>query len=99
KTLQPVAFNAGQFKQFVLTAHATKETRPGLYRGTITVSVEGEKSVQIPVEIKVLSWQLPLPKTNYDLDKDFLVSLYSAWPTVNPENKAYLSILKNMRAH
>jgi len=99
KSLQPVKFDAGQFKQFVLTAHATSDTRPGLYRGNITVTADGEKPVLIPVEIKVLSFQLPLPKTNYDINKDFVVSLFSAWPTLDLDSKAFLPTLKNLRAH
>ena len=99
KTLQPVAFNVGQFKQFILTAHATKDTKPGLYQGNITVTAKGKKPVLIPVEVKVLSFQLPLPKTNYDINKDFAVSLFSVWPTLNTDSKAFLPTLKNMRAH
>lgn len=99
KTLQPVQFTAGEFKQFVLTAHATSDTKPGLYQGTIEVSAAGEKPYVIPVSIKVLSYQLPLPKTNYDISKDFLVSLYSVWPTIDLDSKAMLPTLKDMRAH
>lgn len=99
KTLQPVALNAGQFKQFVVTAHATKNTKPGLYQGNIEVSAAGEKPYLIPVAIKVLSYELPQPKTNYDINKDFLVSLYSVWPTLDLDSKAILPTLKNMRAH
>jgi hypothetical protein len=99
KTLQPVSLTAGQFKQFVLTAHATADTKPGIYQGNITVSAKGQKSQIIPVAIKVLSFQLPLPKTNYDINKDFVVSLMGAWPEIDPHNKAFLSTLKDLRAH
>lgn len=99
KTLQPVAFNAGQFKQFVLTAHATTDTKPGLYRGNIIVTAAGQKPANIPVAIKVLSFQLPLPKTNYDINKDFVVSLMGAWPKLDPDSKAFLPTLKDLRAH
>lgn len=99
KTLQPVAFNAGQFKQFVLSVHATPDTKPGVYRGNIAVTAGGQQPTSIPVAIRVLPFQLPLPKANYDVNKDFLVSLYSAWPTIDPDDKAFLPTLKNMRAH
>lgn len=99
KTLQPVSLIAGQFKQFVLTAHASADVKPGIYRGEITVSAKGQKSQVIPVAIKVLSFQLPLPKTNYDINKDFVVTLMGAWPGINPRSKAFLPTLENLRAH
>lgn len=99
ETLQPVALEAGRFKQFVLTAHAAKDTKPGLYQGNIEVLAEGEKTYSVPVAIRVLPYILPQPKTNYNIDKDFLVSLYSVWPTLDLDSKAFLPTLKNMRAH
>jgi hypothetical protein len=99
KTLQPVRLNAGEFKQFVLTAHATPDTKPGIYRGHVTVSAKGQKSQSIPVAIRVLSYQLPLPKTNYDVKKDFVVSFFGGWPRINPDSKAFMPTLRNLRAH
>jgi hypothetical protein len=100
KTLQPVSLTAGEFKQFVLTAHATKETKPGLYQGSIQVSAPRQKAISIPVALKVLSFELPLPKTNYDINKDFVVSMMGAWPRgLDTDGKAFMPTLKNMRAH
>jgi hypothetical protein len=97
--LQPVELVAGQFKQFILTAHATPQTKPGLYKGNIAVTAEGQNSIDIPVAVRVLPFRLPLPKTNYDINKDFLVTLMSAWPTISTDSKAFLPILKNLRRH
>ncbi len=36
-----------------------KNSEPGTYKGTVTVSVSGEASVQVPVELKVFAWTLP----------------------------------------
>jgi hypothetical protein len=99
KTLQPVAFKAGEFKQFVLTAHATPSTRPGIYRGHISVTANGQQAQLIPVAVRVLPFQLPQPKTNYDINKDFVVNLFSVWPTLELDSKAFLPTLKNMRRH
>lgn len=100
KTLQPVSLTAGQFKQFVLTAHATAGTRPGLYQGDIQVVAKGEKPYSIPVAIKVLPFQLPLPKANYDDKKDFVVTLMGAWPRhLDTDSKAFLPTLEDLRAH
>jgi hypothetical protein len=99
KTLQPVRFDAGQFKQFVLSVHATPETKPGIYRGHIAVTAEGEQSSLVPVAVRVLPFVLPQPKTNYDLNKDFVVNLFSIWPTLELDSKALLPTLKNLRRH
>jgi hypothetical protein len=98
-TLQPVAFHTGQFKQFVLTAHADANTKPGLYRGSIEVTAAGQQAARIPVAVRVLAFRLPLPKANYDTNKDFLVTLMGAWPRVEPTHIAFLPTLKVMRQH
>lgn len=98
-TLQPVEFAAGKFKQFVLIVHATSKTKPGLYRGAIEVKAAGHPSAKILVAVKVLPFVLPLPKANYDLEKDFVVHLMGAWPKMDPDQKAFLPTLKNLRQH
>ena len=74
ETLQPVKLEKGRYKQFVLTAHVTKDTPAGLYRGE--VKVEGEQW-KIPLSIKVLDYVLPKPRTYVDPSKDLLVSFYN----------------------
>ena len=73
KTLQPVALAKDAYKQFFLTVHVRKGTKPGLYRGAVKVGDYGS----IPVELKVLDFELPQPKCQADPEKDFLVSSYS----------------------
>ena len=63
----------GIFKQFLLTAHVGKDVRPGLYKGTITLSRGGKALGSIPVRLRVLPFALPTAKTFRDPDKDFLV--------------------------
>lgn len=99
KTLQPVTLTAGEFKQFVLTAHAAPDTRPGTYRGSIEVSAPGRTAQRIAVAVKVLPFQLPLPKANYDINKDFIVTLMGAWPRIDTEHKAFFPTLQNLRRH
>jgi hypothetical protein len=99
KTLQSVSFTAGEFKQFVLTTRATAATKPGLYRGNISVTARGQQPQPIPVAVRVLPFQLPQPKTNYDTKKDFVVNLFSVWPTLEHDSKAFLPTLTNMRRH
>lgn len=99
KTLQPVAFQAGQFKQFFLTAHVPADAKPGLYRGNIQVTTAGQQPTQIPVALRVLPFALPLPKANYDVNKDFIVTLMGAWPRVDANNKAFMPTLRDLRRH
>jgi hypothetical protein len=36
--------------------------KPGLYKGMLTVEADGQKPVPVPVEMKVVDWELPLAK-------------------------------------
>lgn len=105
ETLQLVAVGLHRFKQFMLTAHVRRETKPGLYRGAVRVGEYGE----ISVAIRVLDFVLPAPKCYASPEKDFLVSSYSY---IGQENIADLNgydfalarrqlvaVLKNQVAH
>jgi hypothetical protein len=99
ESLAPVSLSAGQFKQFFLNVHATTSTKPGLYKGNIAVTAAGRPTTQVPIAVKVLPYVLPLPKTNYDVNKDFLVSLMGSWPPISPDHKAFMPTLLNLRKH
>ena len=76
-TLQPVTIPKGEFRNFFLTAHATKDTPAGVYRGEVKVKGDGERRMgSIPVEIKVLDFTLPQPMCYFDDTKPFYVSFY-----------------------
>ena len=75
KTFQGARLEKNRCKQFFLTAHATKATPAGLYRGEIKVKSEkgkGDELYSIPVAIRVLDFVLPEPRTYFDLEKEFL---------------------------
>ena len=77
ETLQPVAIPKGEFKQFFLTVHATKDTPAGRYTGEVTLSGrDGRRLGAVPVEIRVLDFALPSPKCYGDDDLDFYVASY-----------------------
>lgn len=80
-TLRPFSFQADEFKQIWLTLEAPKNAE-GLYTGTIDVTVDGKPQGTIPLEVRVLPFALPDPKTNYDLERTFYASTY---------NESYLS--------
>ena len=64
-TLQPVKIGeAGRNQQFLLTFRAEQDTKPGDYRGTVTVSTDaGDKSLKLLV--KVLPVDLPAQGSPY----------------------------------
>ena len=76
KTLQPVTIPKGEFRQFLLTAHVTKEIPTGLYRGGVKAKGKGEQW-SVPVEIRVCDFELPYPRTYNHPEKEFLVSSYA----------------------
>jgi hypothetical protein len=42
-----------------ITVKIPTDAAPGLYRGSLTVSVAGQTAATVPVEVKVLAWRLP----------------------------------------
>ena len=112
-TLQPVALPKNEFRQFFLTAHATKDAKPGLYRGEILLKQSNNPNNRtigsIPVEIRVLDFVLPQPKCYNEPEKDFLVSSYSylSFSHIMEKNgwdealarKQFVAILRNQVAH
>ena len=108
-TFQGATLDEGAFKQFFLTAHATEKQAPGLYTGAITVSKDGAILGRIPVELRVLPFVLPKPKTYADANKDFLVFFceYISFELIRQINgndqalaeKQLVSLLKNFARH
>ncbi|MCQ2389480.1 MAG: hypothetical protein MJ138_07185 [Kiritimatiellae bacterium] len=77
KTLQPVLLPKGEFRQFFLTAHVTKDVPAGLYKGAVEMAdAKGAKLGAVPVALRVLDFVLPQPK-DYSGKKDYLTASYS----------------------
>lgn len=74
--LLPIELRQGESKQMWLTSHVPSETPAGTYTGTIDIAADGTSAGQITLTIRVLPFELPKPKTYYDLNKDFYVMLY-----------------------
>jgi len=45
-----------------VTIRVPKDAKPGDYQGTVTVSVADRKPVPVPLELKVVDWELPDPQ-------------------------------------
>ena len=76
KSLQPFSLKTGEFKQVWLTLEAPK-TAEGIYSGTISISIDGKAQSAIPLEVRVLPFELPDPKTNYYLTREYYTSTYN----------------------
>jgi len=44
-----------------VTLKVPKDARPGLYKGQVTIEVEGRKLADVPLELKVADWTVPDP--------------------------------------
>ncbi len=75
--LQPVALKEGEFKQFFLTAHTDQNTPSGFYQGSVELVRNTNVIGSIPVEIRVLPFELPEPRSYFDLNKEYLTTLMS----------------------
>jgi len=74
--LLPIALKQGESKQMWITTKVPAGTPEGVYSGTIDISADGVPAGQLTLKIRVLPFELPDPKTYYDVEKDFYVMLY-----------------------
>lgn len=76
KTLQPIALQKGENKQIWVTVRVPKNTPGGVYQGRINLVADGKPAGAMPIGVRVLPFELPLPKTYYSLENDYLVTMY-----------------------
>ena len=81
ETIQPVALERDAFKQFFLTCHAAKGQKPGVYRGAIALRAGGAKLGEIPVAVRVLPFELPMPRGYQNYDQLYFYSCMGAMPS------------------
>jgi hypothetical protein len=97
--IQSAVLNKDEFKQFFVTLGVPGDARAGLYDGEIELLADGRRVGAVPVRVRVLPFELPRPRTNYNLDKEFYGSLYwqqesgSIHATTNPK------LLANLKRH
>ncbi|QJD82017.1 hypothetical protein [Cohnella herbarum] len=72
----PIELKAGESKQMWITTKVPSGTPEGVYTGAIAIMADGVPAGQLTLKIRVLPFELPSPKTYYDLDKDFYTMLY-----------------------
>jgi hypothetical protein len=79
--LLPVGLQKGKNKQIWVTVKIPAQLAGGIYRGKIAFTADGKPAGAMDLVVRVLPFQLPMPKTYYNLENDFLVTLYgtSVW--------------------
>lgn len=73
--LLPLKLTAGRAQQFWVTVKVPETAKAGFYEGKITLTADGVPSGQIALRVDVLPFALPDPKTYYDLDRPFIVTM------------------------
>jgi len=61
-TAERIDLPAGGFRPVWLTVSVPARTKPGIYRGTLTATGEGGRSIAFPLELEILNARLPEPK-------------------------------------
>ncbi len=56
---RPYVFGAVQ--PIWVTVHVPRDAAPGDYRGTLTISLESSKPIEVPIELELIDWTLPDP--------------------------------------
>ena len=95
RTLRPFAVRKDEFKQLIVTFRAPEDAKAGLIAGRIAVSAAGRKAFDIPCEVRVLPFELPLPATFRDLSRRFVCAGF----TVDMDLVKEEEVAKNMVAH
>ena len=76
KTLQPVSLKKGENRQIWVTVEVPKTIAAGVYQGRIELIADGKHVGAMQLAVRVLPFELPMPKTYHDPDLHYLVTLY-----------------------
>ena len=99
----PFAVGAGLNQPLWVEVHVPKDAAPGDYKGTITISAEGEKAVEVPVTLTVWDFVLPeVPtlKTNFGgLGKRLILGHPGFKPDTQPYRDLERRYAASMAAH
>lgn len=93
--LRPVSLQRHAFKQFMATVHVPENAAEGLYAGSIVAKKGGQTLCKIPFEVRVLPFELPLPRTFHDPERPFVPGCYVNGATASHHD----GVAKNFAAH
>lgn len=77
RKLLPVRLTAGEAKQFWITVRPPSDAAAGQYSGKIGLTADGISVGELTLNLRVLPFQLPLPRTYYDLEREFYTGIYN----------------------
>lgn len=107
--LLPVSLEKDSFKQFFITVNADKNQKSGIYKGKVTVTRKGKTLATVPLSVRVLPFELPMPKGYLEPEKPYLHSCMGAMPNLGRLTAAlgdaekaktyYLGRLKSLYEH
>lgn len=75
--LLPIELKQGESKEMWITTKVDTGTPEGIYTGTIDITADGVQVGQLTLEIQVLPFELPKPKTYHNVEKDFRALMYT----------------------
>ncbi len=89
---QPLEMPAGSFREYHLTVHVPEDAPAGIYRGHLSVSAAGHRSLSLPLEFEVLPIKLlPLKQHAY--------GMYYRLPANDDDGRQLQAELSDMRRH
>jgi len=108
KTLQPFSLGAGFLQEMFLTVHAPEDARPGNYTASLGIQERGQPVAEVKLQLTVLPFKLAAPRTAYDLNQEFIPSVYylsvlrPGDGSLNPHQRSqeqYRAELADLKAH
>lgn len=73
--LQPLPLVKGEPRQFWVTVRIPDDAAAGLYEGSLALTSDGAPAGAVRLRLRVLPFDLPDPRTAYDLERPFMVAM------------------------
>ncbi len=75
--LLPVAIPKGENRQFWVTLKVPDDAQAGVYTGKLEFTADGNPAGNLGLRVRVLPFKLPTPMTYYNLENEYLVTIYA----------------------
>ena len=75
KSFVPFDLAKGRYQQYWMTYKVPKDAKPGVYRGTATVTSAGKRLKDLALDLEVYPFTLPLARTHYDSSRPYMISM------------------------
>lgn len=74
-TLQPIALSVGDCQRYWVRVRVPEKATPGIYHATLTLMTDGRSAGTLPLNVRVLPFELPSASARYDRARPFGLSL------------------------